>query len=33
MIKQIQGFIDNPSTSNVSSIQSTAESQAKTIFS
>jgi multiple sugar transport system substrate-binding protein len=33
MIKQIQGFIDNPSASNVSSIQSSAESQAKTIFS
>jgi multiple sugar transport system substrate-binding protein len=33
MIKQIQGFIDNPSASNVQSIQNSAESQAKTIFS
>jgi len=33
MIKLIQGFIDNPSTGTVSSLQSSAESQAKTIFS
>ncbi|HVU90806.1 MAG TPA: extracellular solute-binding protein [Jatrophihabitans sp.] len=33
MIKLIQGFIDNPSASNVSSIQKSAESQAKDIFS
>jgi multiple sugar transport system substrate-binding protein len=32
MITQIQSFIDNPSASNVSSIQKTAENQAKTIF-
>jgi multiple sugar transport system substrate-binding protein len=33
MIKLIQGFIDNPSASNVQSIQKSAEAQAKTIFS
>jgi multiple sugar transport system substrate-binding protein len=33
MIKLIQGFIDNPSSSNISSIQKSAEDQAKTIFS
>jgi len=33
MIKLIQGFIDNPSAGTVSSLQSSAESQAKTIFS
>jgi multiple sugar transport system substrate-binding protein len=32
MIKLIQSFIDNPSASNVTSIQKSAESQAKTIF-
>jgi multiple sugar transport system substrate-binding protein len=32
MIKLIQGFIDNPSTSNIASIQKSAETQAKTIF-
>ncbi|HZC72044.1 MAG TPA: ABC transporter substrate-binding protein [Jatrophihabitans sp.] len=32
MITQIQSFIDNPSTSNVQSIQSKAEQQAKQIF-
>ncbi|MDQ2751183.1 MAG: ABC transporter substrate-binding protein [Actinomycetota bacterium] len=32
MIKLIQGFIDDPSSSNVSSLQKSAESQAKTIF-
>jgi multiple sugar transport system substrate-binding protein len=32
MIKLIQGFIDNPSASNVQSIQKSAESQAKSIF-
>src|SRR3954471_10176428 len=33
MIKLIQGFIDDPSASNVKSIQKSAESQAKSIFS
>jgi multiple sugar transport system substrate-binding protein len=33
MIKLIQSFIDNPSASNVQSIQKSAESQAKSIFS
>jgi multiple sugar transport system substrate-binding protein len=33
MIKLIQGFIDNPSTSNIASLQKSAETQAKTIFS
>src|SRR4051794_39603354 len=33
MIKLIQGFIDDPSASNVQSIQKSAESQAKAIFS
>jgi multiple sugar transport system substrate-binding protein len=33
MIKLIQGFIDNPSASNVQSLQKSAESQAKNIFS
>jgi multiple sugar transport system substrate-binding protein len=33
MIKLIQGFIGNPSASNVKSIQKSAESQAKSIFS
>src|SRR3954447_1311244 len=33
MIKLIQGFIDDPSASNVKSIQKSAEDQAKTIFS
>jgi multiple sugar transport system substrate-binding protein len=33
MIKLIQSFIDNPSTSNIASIQKSAETQAKTIFS
>ena len=32
MIKLIQGFIDNPSASNVQSLQKSAENQAKTIF-
>jgi multiple sugar transport system substrate-binding protein len=32
MIKAIQGFIDDPSSSNVSSIQKSAEEQAKSIF-
>jgi multiple sugar transport system substrate-binding protein len=32
MIKLIQGFIDDPSASNVSSLQQTAEKQAKSIF-
>jgi multiple sugar transport system substrate-binding protein len=32
MIKLIQSFIDNPSASNISSIQKSAEAQAKTIF-
>jgi multiple sugar transport system substrate-binding protein len=32
MIKAIQSFVDNPSASNVSSIQKSAEDQAKTIF-
>jgi len=32
MIKAIQNFVDNPSASNVKTIQSSAESQAKTIF-
>jgi multiple sugar transport system substrate-binding protein len=32
MIKAIQSFVDNPSASNVSTIQKNAESQAKTIF-
>jgi multiple sugar transport system substrate-binding protein len=32
MIKAIQSFVDNPSTSNVSTIQKSAEDQAKTIF-
>jgi multiple sugar transport system substrate-binding protein len=32
MIKLIQGFIDDPSASNISSIQKSAESQAKTNF-
>jgi multiple sugar transport system substrate-binding protein len=32
MIKLIQGFIDNPSASNVASLQKSAESQAKVIF-
>jgi multiple sugar transport system substrate-binding protein len=32
MIKLIQGFIDDPSASNVQSIQKSAESQAKSIF-
>jgi multiple sugar transport system substrate-binding protein len=32
MITQIQRFIDNPSASTVSSIQSTAEKQAKQLF-
>jgi multiple sugar transport system substrate-binding protein len=32
MIKEIQTFIDNPSASNVKSIQSSAEKQAKSIF-
>jgi len=32
MIKAIQSFVDNPSASNVSTIQKSAESQAKTIF-
>jgi multiple sugar transport system substrate-binding protein len=33
MIKLIQAFIDNPSSSSISSIQKSAEDQAKTIFS
>jgi multiple sugar transport system substrate-binding protein len=33
MIKLIQGFIDNPSTSGIASLQKSAETQAKTIFS
>jgi multiple sugar transport system substrate-binding protein len=33
MIKLIQGFIDDPSSSSISSIQKSAEDQAKTIFS
>jgi len=33
MIKLIQGFLDNPSTSNIASLQKSAETQAKTIFS
>jgi multiple sugar transport system substrate-binding protein len=33
MIKLIQGFIDDPSASNIKSIQKSAESQAKNIFS
>jgi multiple sugar transport system substrate-binding protein len=33
MEKLIQGFIDNPSTGNVSSLQKSAEDQAKSIFS
>jgi len=32
MIKAIQSFVDNPSASNVSTIQKSAENQAKTIF-
>ncbi|HYU66784.1 MAG TPA: ABC transporter substrate-binding protein [Jatrophihabitantaceae bacterium] len=32
MIKAIQSFVDNPSASNVSTIQKSAEDQAKTIF-
>ena len=32
MIKEIQSFIDNPSASNVASIQKSAENQAKSIF-
>ena len=32
MIKLIQGFIDNPSTSNIASLQKSAETQAKVIF-
>ena len=32
MIKLIQSFIDNPSTSNIATIQKSAEDQAKTIF-
>jgi multiple sugar transport system substrate-binding protein len=32
MIKLIQRFIDNPSTSSITSIQKSAEAQAKTIF-
>jgi multiple sugar transport system substrate-binding protein len=32
MIKLIQSFIDNPSSSNIASIQKSAEDQAKTIF-
>src|SRR5438445_10195219 len=32
MIKEIQSFIDNPSSSNVSSVQKSAEAQAKQIF-
>ena len=32
MIKLIQGFVDDPSTSNVQSIQNSAEKQAKSIF-
>ncbi len=32
MITQIQSFINDPSASNISSIQSTAEKQAKSIF-
>jgi multiple sugar transport system substrate-binding protein len=33
MISLIQSFIDNPSASNISKIQKSAEDQAKTIFS
>jgi multiple sugar transport system substrate-binding protein len=32
MIKLVQGFIDNPAASNVTSLQQSAEDQAKTIF-
>jgi len=32
MIKLIQGFIDSPTPSTISSIQKSAEDQAKTIF-
>jgi multiple sugar transport system substrate-binding protein len=32
MIKLIQSFIDNPSTSNIAVLQASAEAQAKTIF-
>src|SRR5665213_1309586 len=32
MIKLIQGFIDNPSTSNIAALQKSAETQAKVIF-
>ncbi len=32
MIKLIQGFIDNPSASNIAALQKSAETQAKTIF-